>query len=804
MTCKRNRCPRLPCIVCTRLLREVPLRRPGKWQALAYVLIVVCSVTWAATCCPIFGFLSRVAGVPLPAADSHAPRRRRATSFCSDEIRDELQPIEMRPNAFTFPQDDLGGQAAAVGQAAVIRKSCKHTNVFTHSHLGGRDSPRISVALLSPTLCHDDEHTDEHDIVMKELFSAFLYRPSVDVCLIGPETYVPHRGFDICIIAGWQDELRQTLATLRLSRPSVVVIFLELNAYSTFDDGRDVDIVMFSSRVLLRAFWHQGNTPAAYLPPAGSLLLRLCHQGMKWGHRVVYVAAYSDSITDLYGHVLDEAAPYGLQIYGKGWEYTKWARYHKGFLEAEEVQTVYCNSKVILFLSSEREVALDIVSTRLLNAMAVGGGVIVTNYIASLQDWSQIVLLSRYPGEASNLISRALSDEIWRSTVARQAQLAVALDHTWNHRAESLVHLARKVRPSIPAIQWYPTWRSRSTDRSIDFEGVESIFTNPSVAVHGHVAVFAARIVTFKAGRIGRGAWSSSVVLSVVNAEQLLPTRIVEHGCTLQVHAVIEHASLTKHECRMPPGTDDAAGPEDPRVFVFRKEFYVLYSSRALRSTAGQECSTTALTRQSVAKLNVSNANFSGKIRIVAQFALSAPDMSGHEKNWMPFVYSGHLCFIQSLHPYVVLSLTQAELSSDRDELFMTQVGVSRMEKAIPFWNIPFGGGTPLVLVRPPPALGISDSRVYVGVFHVQISYRCYENFAYISCADSPFHVRKLSRALPLLKLPRGLKPLSRSSIAFVTGLTVFRDHFVLTYGSGDTTARISAMPLRDFFDYFV
>jgi hypothetical protein len=95
----------------------------------------------------------------------------------------------MRPNAFISFQNDLGSRSAAVSQAAVINKSCNNINVITPSHLGGRDSPRLSIALLSPTLSHDDEHTNEHDIVMKELFSAFLKRPIVDAYLIESGTF---------------------------------------------------------------------------------------------------------------------------------------------------------------------------------------------------------------------------------------------------------------------------------------------------------------------------------------------------------------------------------------------------------------------------------------------------------------------------------------------------------------------------------------------------------------------------------------------------------------------------------------
>jgi predicted GH43/DUF377 family glycosyl hydrolase len=690
-----------------------------------------------------------------------------------------------------------------------VQRICdrQRSSLKRRSHIGGGGEPRISVALYSHTFFCDESPSSCSNTMSAEIATALLSRPDVDfVLMTGPGRNMSTSGchVDIYVIVGYHARLERSLDLIRGMQPTAVVVFINSGVDTRFiGSNLEFDVVLLNSRVLAAVYRRQTGKVVGYLPPAGKPFLRPCQPNLHWTFNVVYISDFSQDLAHLYPSFLDEAAPYGLRIYGDRWSNTRWANFNRGNLGANDLQSVLCNSKVILALSTERHLLYGIVDSSLYDIMLVGGGVVISNN----ENIPGSVLVSRGSGDTSRLIHHALREERWRSNFAHRAQLKIALDQTWAHRVEVLLHSARRHRPSIPVKKWYPSWHSRSADFSIEFDNVSSIVTNPSVAVYGATAVFAARTLSFKYSRRGRGIWSSSILLSAVDSHSLLSFRHnYDHVYRLQVHAVLSRASRARHECDMPLGSDEATGPEDPRVFVLKEEFYVMFSSRALHSGAAHACSTDAQTRQSMVKLKVFHEvdrRTDIKIGVVREFSMSAQDMSQHEKNWMPFVHSDQLLFVQYIKPYVVLSLSRSELSSGKDNVFLPRYSISTDSDAIPTWNISFGGGTPLILSKMPSYLASSGDVCYVGVFHVQISHRCYENFAFIASAIPPFRIRRLSRALPLLRLPRGFKSPKSSSIAFVTGLSIWQDRVIMSYGSGDTTARVSALSLTDFFKYF-
>lgn len=172
------------------------------------------------------------------------------------------------------------------------------------------------------------------------------------------------------------------------------------------------------------------------------------------------------------------------------------------------------------------------------------------------------------------------------------------------------------------------------------------------------------------------------------------------------------------------------------------------------------------------------------------------------EKNWMPFIYKNELYATQELTPHRVLHLgpdgvTIEQFESDSSHVF----GKYKMRA--------LHGGPPLVFIEGSASQLGTD--YYLGVVHFfrfdERKVRHYHHFFYKMQPFPPFQVCDMSSELQLTmtkfdpRVPIHKRRIWRDGdyVAFVSGLQlVDSKHLLVSYGSGDDTARVLFLSIVD------
>ena len=108
--------------------------------------------------------------------------------------------------------------------------------------------------------------------------------------------------------------------------------------------------------------------------------------------------------------MLREAVPFGLVVYGKGWESDpEFAPYCKGVLPMEDLADVYRASGVVLGATMDAQRDAGMVNNRVFEVMATGTAFISDHFEALEAIFGDLVLYHKKRGDTAMHIQRALS-----------------------------------------------------------------------------------------------------------------------------------------------------------------------------------------------------------------------------------------------------------------------------------------------------------------------------------------------------------------------------------------------------------
>ena len=175
------------------------------------------------------------------------------------------------------------------------------------------------------------------------------------------------------------------------------------------------------------------------------------------------------------------------------------------------------------------------------------------------------------------------------------------------------------------------------------------------------------------------------------------------------------------------------------------------------------------------------------------------------QKNFSPFVVRDQLHLSYSLCPHVVLAL------ADNGAVRETYTSPSN---AIFDWlfkklgRIEIRGNTPAVLVDAHSILGLDAESsalklvppfVYIAIMHYQAphGYGYYYHHVYIFAPTPPFTILGVSCELPLTTKARFYRPGLKPKVAYASGVAVHGHSLLISYGSGDSEARVLVMDFR-------
>ncbi|CAM9782670.1 unnamed protein product, partial [Hapterophycus canaliculatus] len=170
------------------------------------------------------------------------------------------------------------------------------------------------------------------------------------------------------------------------------------------------------------------------------------------GH-VVYVgsAGLMDHKKILPG-MLREAAPYGLDIYGSGWQNnSEFSGYWKGVLPEKNLAFVYGTALAVIGVTTDAQRKSGKINNRVYEALSVGAPLISDHFLALEATFGDAILYARSRGDVARHIETLLSTcrapgQNRTETDERQRRRAmIENDHTWSHRIEDILSFAESL-----------------------------------------------------------------------------------------------------------------------------------------------------------------------------------------------------------------------------------------------------------------------------------------------------------------------------------------------------------------------
>ena len=295
------------------------------------------------------------------------------------------------------------------------------------------------------------------------------------------------------------------------------------------------------------------------------------------------------------------------------------------------------------------------------------------------------------------------------------------------------------------------------------------------------------------------------------------------------------------YDCESTPDwLDGGHGPQDPRIFEFANNYYMIFNSRKQETHPNIKCPENSVQR----KIYISGLetdwmtglitgwyrpiSLNLKDEIDVPWKRNGDRIDTAERNWLPFTCESlntslnsslkeMLFMVYSLSPLIILKVNLQ--TGDCFEYYRTEVDDFKLDpirkdlisKGIPKidisnMHISPHGGSPLVKVP--------NRNYLLGVLHIHYSsptgHRIYVNYPFKFKNIEPFEILKIGKALPLNStVPEGYLNLSKSSgprrfrdnykigsqISFVSDLTVWEEkdriNVAISYGAGDAIPRI-------------
>lgn len=225
------------------------------------------------------------------------------------------------------------------------------------------------------------------------------------------------------------------------------------------------------------------------------------------------------------------------------------------------------------------------------------------------------------------------------------------------------------------------------------------------------------------------------------------------------------------YKCTKRVGGIYASGVEDPRIFLFNGEEWVMANCLGL-AQQHHPCV------NSMCIFKVSDPIRTFKM-------LTAPlEVKPHQrqKNWSPFEYNGELYCEYSIEPHVILKIDVD--TGLAEEHWRSGANHNDIEE-----DASLRGGAPPILIQNPKREGGLQENFYLGIGHNRSAASGYLHFFYTFEATPPFKILQIT---PRFKLD------GNERIQFAAGLSAYNDMIYISYGVDDCYNRISRFYLKD------
>ena len=273
---------------------------------------------------------------------------------------------------------------------------------------------------------------------------AFQKRPDVDKILrVSPESYrdLGNNDLDIVIIEGWDPNLPLFIQTVRRFNKHVKIYFWNLSLLG-IKSVIELEVDGF--------FTNSGKAVPFLETVAPTELIRLAadpdefyprEPDDRYSHQVVYLGMYHPQKSDrVINRLLNEAIPFGLAIYGYGWEKHKILKNHwRGILPVEDIPTLYSSANIVLGMTEDRQKVAGMINNRVFEALACGA-CFISDYFPELEKlFGSLIFYSRNTGDTAMLLEDLLAQSQLRKQLGIKAREFITKSHTYKHRVDQML-----------------------------------------------------------------------------------------------------------------------------------------------------------------------------------------------------------------------------------------------------------------------------------------------------------------------------------------------------------------------------
>ncbi|CAM9298302.1 unnamed protein product [Ectocarpus sp. 12 AP-2014] len=163
--------------------------------------------------------------------------------------------------------------------------------------------------------------------------------------------------------------------------------------------------------------------------------------------RVVYVgSATLMEHKEMLPWVLREAAPFGLDIYGNGWQdFPEFSEYWRGVLPQEDLAFVYGSALAVVGVTTDAQRESGKINNRVYEALSVGAPLISDHFPALEATFGDALLYARRRGDVARHIEsllhsqQAVGRDNTEASKRRQRRDMIEGGHTWSQRVEDIL-----------------------------------------------------------------------------------------------------------------------------------------------------------------------------------------------------------------------------------------------------------------------------------------------------------------------------------------------------------------------------
>lgn len=227
------------------------------------------------------------------------------------------------------------------------------------------------------------------------------------------------------------------------------------------------------------------------------------------------------------------------------------------------------------------------------------------------------------------------------------------------------------------------------------------------------------------------------------------------------------------NKCTQGLGDIYANGVEDPRIFTFREEEWVIGNSLGL-STQKYPCINTMCLFKVLDPIN--------------SFKLLLPpshvNNKQRQKNWSPFEHNGELYCEYSIQPHIIIKVDIK--SGLTTEIYKTGENCQEITS-----DNSLKGGTPPIIINNSNSFPNLPDKFYLSIGHTR-NFGQYLHFFYAFEINPPFSILQIS---DLFKLD------GSERIQFASGISAEENMIYVSYGVDDCSNKISRFNFDDVFE---